>query len=484
VAIQWTRLFSNTGYSSANNKTQDDAVTGHQDTLYVTGPGYGAYEVIVRLHNSTGAVVATVNVSGGGGAVSAPPPVRFVDNGTVYSYSLEVVRGYIPTEDSDGIVIRLIGGASKRLPSPMSVTPSGDTQFAGAVITQAGKKGDLIQMLGEDFTADPPTITVAVDGSAWPNSTTSVAPYMTMMDKTPAWSANQNKVPSSLELTPQRYVFSTENDFQAVFFGDGDVLRMWVDGKRVQTSQVITASQTVRLNMAWSTLRRRTITIQAQQFLGARTVTRDTVGPGENGCHGSLVVIGDSWTVGGINYSKMSQLWPHLVARKIGVANYYAAGDSGTGYANDQNGPVFGDQTRWDASVAYTPDDSWVIVFGSINDAGYSANAMTAGANSLMTKIAAKFQKRKVIVVGPQWISSQNAGLTAANEAIIFAEAAKYGFTTLSTNGWFTGTGNVTTPAGDGNQDYYIGADTFHMYPRGHEYVADKIHRAMQAMCV
>lgn len=133
MAIEWTGLYANTGYSPANNKTQDDAVTGMQDTLYVTGPGYGAYEAIVRLHNSTGKVVATVNVSGGGGAVSAPPPVRFLDNGTTYSYSLEVVRGFIPTEDADKIIIRLIGGASKRFPSPMSTTPSGDAQFVGAV---------------------------------------------------------------------------------------------------------------------------------------------------------------------------------------------------------------------------------------------------------------------------------------------------------------------------------------------------------------
>lgn len=136
MAIQWAGLFANTGYSSANNKTQDDAVTGMQDTLYVTGPGYGAYEAVVKLHNSTGATVATVNVSGGGGAFSAPPPVRFVDNGTVYSYSLEVVRGFIPTEDTDGIVIRLVGGASKRYPSLMTSTPSGDVAVAGAIIAQ------------------------------------------------------------------------------------------------------------------------------------------------------------------------------------------------------------------------------------------------------------------------------------------------------------------------------------------------------------
>ena len=138
MAIQWTGLFANTGYSSANNKTQDDAVTGMQDTLYVTGPGYGAYEAVVKLYNSTGALVATVNVSGGGGAFSAPPPARFVDNGTTYSYSLEVVRGYIPTEDADGITIRLVGGASKRYPSLMTSTPSGDVAVAGAIHAPVG----------------------------------------------------------------------------------------------------------------------------------------------------------------------------------------------------------------------------------------------------------------------------------------------------------------------------------------------------------
>lgn len=143
MAIQWAGLFANTGYSSANNKTQDDAVTGMQDTLYVTGPGYGAYEAVVKLYNSTGALVATVNVSGGGGAFSAPPPVRFVDNGTVYSYSLEVVRGYIPTEDADGIVIRLVGGASKRYPSPMTSTPSGDVAVAGAIYSDGLSPGSV-----------------------------------------------------------------------------------------------------------------------------------------------------------------------------------------------------------------------------------------------------------------------------------------------------------------------------------------------------
>jgi len=131
--IEWKGLFANTPYSSANNKTQDDAVVGMQDTIYVTGPGYGGYSANVRVHNASGAVVALIPVSGGGGALSAPAPVRILDDSTTYSYSLEVVRGAVPSDDADKIVIRIVGGASKRYPGQGSTLADGSTSFAGPV---------------------------------------------------------------------------------------------------------------------------------------------------------------------------------------------------------------------------------------------------------------------------------------------------------------------------------------------------------------
>ena len=131
--IEWKGLFANTPYSSANNRTQDDAVVGMQDTIYVTGPGYGGYSANVRVHNESGAVVALIPVSGGGGALSAPAPVRILDDSTTYSYSLEVVRGAIPSDDTDKIAIRIVGGASKRYPGQGSTLADGSTSFAGLV---------------------------------------------------------------------------------------------------------------------------------------------------------------------------------------------------------------------------------------------------------------------------------------------------------------------------------------------------------------
>ena len=70
--IEWKRLYANTPYSAANNKTQDDAVVGMQDTIYVTGPGFGGYEARVKIYNSAGSVVAEIPVCGYGGQLSAP----------------------------------------------------------------------------------------------------------------------------------------------------------------------------------------------------------------------------------------------------------------------------------------------------------------------------------------------------------------------------------------------------------------------------
>ncbi len=137
--IEWKGLYANTPYSSANNKTQDDAVVGMQDTIYVTGPGYGGYSANVRVHNASGAVVALIPVSGGGGALSAPAPVRILDDSTTYSYSLEVVRGAVPSDDADKIIIRIVGGAAKRFPGAgVNLLPDGSTSIAGPLRVAGG----------------------------------------------------------------------------------------------------------------------------------------------------------------------------------------------------------------------------------------------------------------------------------------------------------------------------------------------------------
>lgn len=146
MSIKWTGIYGSTALSSANNKTQDDYVVGMQDTIYVTGPGYGGYDATVRVHESTGDVVAEFSVSSGGGPASAPPPVRTLDDATTYSYSVVVNRGTIPADDPSGIVISIIGGALKRFPSAMPVpSTTGDSLVSPVPVVNAidvaGKPG-------------------------------------------------------------------------------------------------------------------------------------------------------------------------------------------------------------------------------------------------------------------------------------------------------------------------------------------------------
>jgi hypothetical protein len=57
-----------------------------------------------------------------------------LDDSTAYSYSLEVVRGVVPADDPDKIVIRIIGGASKRYPGQVSTLPDGSISMPGLVV--------------------------------------------------------------------------------------------------------------------------------------------------------------------------------------------------------------------------------------------------------------------------------------------------------------------------------------------------------------
>ena len=311
MAIQWTGLFANTGYSSANNKTQDDAVTGMQDTLYVTGPGYGAYEAVVKLHNSTGAVVATVNVSGGGGAFSAPPPVRFVDNGTVYSYSLEVVRGYIPTEDADGIMIRLVGGASKRYPSPMTSTPSGDVAVARAITASAfldaeGNPVGTVSSLKKAFTSLwDPTVQILA------NWTTGF--YITAAG-VPTSSAS-SRISAFIPVIPGTRVYITTSEtapgISGAYFTDQST--PYGSGPGYNTANVIPAGVNwMKINMTttWTT-------VPVVITFGVTTAA------------GKMQFIGDSITVGFTNAGTVARPFPTVVGERFS-ADVVNTGSSGS----------------------------------------------------------------------------------------------------------------------------------------------------------
>ena len=126
----------------------------------------------------------------------------------------------------------------------------------------------------------------------------------------------------------------------------------------------------------------------------------------------------------------------------------------------------YGHATRTTPLYAVAPD--YVIVGGSINDNAQSPAAVGAAATALYGGIATNLPSAKIIVMGPQPVDSgysTSSTLLANRDAVRTAALAAgnvLGFIDPIAGKWFSGSGNISTPTGDGNKDYFVGPDNLH----------------------
>lgn len=164
-----------------------------------------------------------------------------------------------------------------------------------------------------------------------------------------------------------------------------------------------------------------------------------------------------------------------------GYTNGAASEGAGTGKS------IYGSPSRLAALDLLDPDV--VIVVGSVNDGGASPAAVRQAASDYYAALA----PRPVIVIGVQPLSSSGDPAFAAwdsiNAAVLAAAQAAanvIGIIDWRGEDWLTGTGSVSAPAGNGNQDLFIGdssgSDTIHANYWGQRYLADRIVRAMRDM--
>lgn len=161
-------------------------------------------------------------------------------------------------------------------------------------------------------------------------------------------------------------------------------------------------------------------------------------------------------------------------------------GQGSTGYTNnghnsgDTTKSVYGSPSRLAALEAADPDV--VMVVGSVNDGAATPSVVEQAATDYYAALA----PRPVIVVGveplfdagdPNYVAWDlvNAAILAA------ANAAENVIGVIDWRGedWLTGTGSVSNPQGDGNQDIYIGdpagTDTIHPNYQGQKYLAGRL---------
>jgi lysophospholipase L1-like esterase len=161
-------------------------------------------------------------------------------------------------------------------------------------------------------------------------------------------------------------------------------------------------------------------------------------------------------------------------------------GQGSTGYTNnghnsgDTTKSVYGSTSRLAALEAANPDV--VLVVGSVNDGAATPSVVEQAATDYYAALA----PRPVIVVGveplfdagdPNYVAWDlvNAAILAA------ADAAPNVIGVIDWRGedWLTGTGSVSNPQGDGNQDIYIGdpagIDTIHPNYQGQKYLGGRL---------
>lgn len=208
--------------------------------------------------------------------------------------------------------------------------------------------------------------------------------------------------------------------------------------------------------------------------------TSVTIGPAPSF---KIGVMGDSYTDSGVApyFAGLSrEIWRLTGWTPIQL------GQGSTGYTNDGSSSgdpskqVYGGPNRLAALEAADPDV--VLVVGSVNDGGAAPAVVEQAAADYYAALA----PRPVIVVGveplfdagdPNYVAWDlvNAAILAA------ANAAPNVVGVIDWRGedWLTGTGSVSDPKGDGNQDIYIGdvagTDTIHPNYAGQQYLGGRL---------
>ena len=196
-----------------------------------------------------------------------------------------------------------------------------------------------------------------------------------------------------------------------------------------------------------------------------------------------IAVTGDSYTDSGVApyYAGLSrEIWRLTGWTPIQL------GQGSTGYTNngassgDLSKQVYGGANRLAALEAADPDV--VLVVGSVNDGAATPGDLQQAALDYY----AALEPRPVIVVGVEPLfdaGDPNFAAWDLNNAAILAAANAapnvIGVIDWRGEDWLTGTGSVSDPKGDGNQDIYIGdvagTDTIHPNYAGQQYLGGRL---------
>ncbi len=272
---------------------------------------------------------------------------------------------------------------------------------------------------------------------------------------------------------------------------------VWVDGRPVAAQPIPSQSPTTGYAANWITIElpeRKTVTVRFAGplvFTGVDAPAADNVVVKAATPPLTVGVLSDSFFEICSEALCHSRAAAPMLSTRTGFRVWNLA-ESGTGYLSPSSAPTYGEyrpgvfgSTRRLEAIAAAPIDV-LLVNGSINDASapsYSATAHAEAVNKFLTDVARIRPDLPVVLVGveplgiwqtPYWDARARA-MTANLAATVGRHQNVVGFIDPYTDRWFTGTGSIVNPKGDGNQDRYIGTDGVHPAAAGVAYFVDRI---------
>lgn len=273
---------------------------------------------------------------------------------------------------------------------------------------------------------------------------------------------------------PIRFITdATDFEVELLSAGTGGNARISVDGQfTAEQMLTLTAGQRwVKVTGLDGTLHEITVEQFGCAFAGVRAVAADYFyKPALEGPTG--VVLGDSFTQGA-NQTLMG--YARHLGRHLGIENLIESGVGGTGYINPGTGGnvKFADRLTNDV-IDLAPQ--LVIVAGGRNDGSSSAGDIQTASAAFWSALRAGLPDAVLICVGPFVEQSTSLATWNTVQDAIFAGANGYADALVDTltDPIFTGSGNASSPAGNGNADTYInGANLPHPTLAGQNYLAD-----------
>lgn len=176
----------------------------------------------------------------------------------------------------------------------------------------------------------------------------------------------------------------------------------------------------------------------------------------------------ESWVANG---NAGSHAYPLAMGARMGWTPI-VDGVGGSGYIGIIPYPTFA--SRLASLIAANPDV--VVVEGGVNDfpdlSPATLSAVMVAATTFLSSVRAALPNVKLYVTASE---SRNDAFVAAMTTLVDSLGGVF----VDWKGWLTGTGNITYPAGDGNQDAYI-FEYPHPSVAGYRYVGTRFAFAIR----